>query len=184
MRVTGFRRTPRKQGGAMTDSTAPAQSGETWTAADRRRTRKAALAGGVGTLIEYYDFSLYGYLAVVIAPLFFPSADPVTSLLSALAVFGSAYLIRPLGGIVFGHVGDKYGRKRALLATLVCMGVGSTLMGVLPTHAQVGVWATVLLVLVRLLQGDRKSTRLNSSHANISYAVFCLKKKKQNINAT
>ncbi|SNS29640.1 MFS transporter, MHS family, proline/betaine transporter [Geodermatophilus pulveris] len=135
----------------MSDRTV--QQGATWTPTDRRRTRRAALAGGVGTLIEYYDFSLYGYLAVIIAPLFFPSQDPVTSLLSALAVFGTAYLIRPLGGIVFGHVGDRYGRKRALVATLVCMGVGSTLMGLLPTYAQAGVWATVLLVLVRLLQG-------------------------------
>src|SRR5215210_896321 len=107
----------------MTDSTASVQPDATWTDADRRRTRRAAVAGGVGTLIEYYDFSLYGYLAVIIAPLFFPNDDPVVSLLSALAVFGTAYLIRPLGGIVFGHIGDKYGRKRALLATLICMGV-------------------------------------------------------------
>jgi MHS family proline/betaine transporter-like MFS transporter len=119
----------------------------------RRKARRAALAGGVGTLIEYYDFSLYGFMAVVIAPMFFPSDDPVTSLLSALAVFGTAYLIRPLGGIVFGHIGDRFGRKKALMATLVCMGVGSTAMGLLPTPAQIGVWATVLLVIVRLLQG-------------------------------
>ncbi len=78
-----------------------------------RKSRRAALAGGVGTLIEYYDFSLYGYMAVVIAPMFFPSDDPMTSLLSALAVFGTAYLIRPLGGIVFGHIGDRFGRKKA-----------------------------------------------------------------------
>ena len=152
----------------MTDPTAPAQPGHTWTDADRRRTRRAALAGGVGTLIEYYDFSLYGYLAVVIAPLFFPSDDPVTSLLAALAVFGTAYLIRPLGGIVFGHIGDKYGRKRALLATLICMGVGSTLMGVLPTHAQAGVWATVLLVAVRILQGFSAGGEVGGSATFIS----------------
>ncbi|WNV76581.1 MFS transporter [Geodermatophilus sp. DSM 44513] len=150
----------------MSDRTV--QPGATWTTADRRRTRRAALAGGVGTLIEYYDFSLYGYLAVVLAPLFFPSEDPVVSLLSALAVFGTAYLIRPLGGIVFGHLGDRYGRKRALLATLVCMGVGSTLMGVLPTYAQAGVWATVLLVLVRLLQGFSAGGEVGGSATFIS----------------
>ena len=66
--------------------------------------------------------SLYGYMAVVIAPLFFPSGDPTVSLLAALAVFGTAYFVRPLGGIVFGHIGDKYGRKTALLGTLICMG--------------------------------------------------------------
>ena len=110
------------------------------------KARRAALAGGVGTLIEYYDFSLYGYMAVIIAPLFFPSDRPVTSLLSALAVFGTAYLIRPLGGLVFGYIGDRYGRKKALMATLISMGAGSTMMGLLPTPAHIGVWAAVLLV--------------------------------------
>jgi MFS transporter, MHS family, proline/betaine transporter len=108
------------------------------TAADRRRTRRAPLAGGGGTLNEYYDFSLYGYLAVVIAPLFFPSDDPVTSLLAALVVFGTACLIRPLGGIVLGHTGDKYGRKRALLATLICMGVGAPSWVCCPTTPRWG----------------------------------------------
>lgn len=135
---------------------------------DRRSARRAALAGGVGTLIEYYDFSLYGYMAAVIAPLYFPSDDPVTSLLSALAVFGTAYLIRPLGGVVFGHIGDRFGRKRALMATLVCMGVGSTMMGLLPTPAQIGVWATVLLVLVRLVQGFSAGGEVGGSATFIS----------------
>lgn len=124
-----------------------------WTVADRARARRAAIAGGVGTLIEYYDFSLYGYLAVVMAPLFFPSDDPVVSLLAALAVFGSSYLIRPLGGIFFGHIGDRYGRKTALIAVLICMGTASTAMGLLPTPAQIGIGATALLVLLRVLQG-------------------------------
>ncbi|SNS36088.1 MFS transporter [Rhodococcoides kyotonense] len=139
-----------------------------WTAEDRKKTRRAALAGGVGTLIEYYDFSLYGYLAVVIAPLYFPSEHPVTSLLSALAVFGTAYLVRPLGGIVFGHIGDRLGRKKALMATLVCMGVGSTAMGLLPTPAQIGVWATVMLVIVRLLQGFSAGGEVGGSATFIS----------------
>jgi MFS transporter, MHS family, proline/betaine transporter len=141
---------------------------ETWTPEDRRRTRRAALAGGVGTLIEYYDFSLYGYLAVIVAPLFFPSDDPVASLLAALAVFGTAYLIRPLGGVVFGYIGDRYGRRTALLATLIFMGLGSTALGVLPTYAQVGVWATVLLVLVRLAQGFSAGGEVGGSATFIS----------------
>ncbi|MDH5857367.1 MFS transporter [Lampropedia aestuarii] len=131
-------------------------------------TKRAATSGFVGTLIEYYDFSLYGYMAVVIAPLFFPSGDPTVSLLAALAVFGTAYVIRPLGGIVFGHIGDKYGRKNALLGTLVCMGVGSTLMGVLPTFEQAGYWATGLLVLVRLLQGFSAGGEVGGSATFIS----------------
>ena len=139
-----------------------------WTHEDRRRTRRAAVAGGVGTLIEYYDFSLYGYMAVIVAPLFFPNADPIISLLSALAVFGTAYLIRPLGGIVFGHIGDRYGRKKALVATLVCMGLASTAMGLLPTYAQLGVWATFLLVLVRVAQGFSAGGEVGGSATFIS----------------
>lgn len=139
-----------------------------WTHEDRRRTRRAAVAGGVGTLIEYYDFSLYGYMAVIVAPLFFPNDDPIISLLSALAVFGTAYLIRPLGGIVFGHIGDRYGRKKALVATLVCMGLASTAMGLLPTYAQLGVWATFLLVLVRVAQGFSAGGEVGGSATFIS----------------
>ncbi|MDN5915085.1 MAG: MFS transporter [Pseudonocardia sp.] len=139
-----------------------------WGPEQRARTRRVAVAGGVGTLIEYYDFSLYGYLAVVIAPLFFPNANSVVSLLSALAVFATAYIARPLGGIVFGHIGDRYGRKRALLATLVCMGAASTLMGLLPVHGQIGVWATVLLVLVRLAQGFSAGGEVGGSATFIS----------------
>ncbi|MFG5779823.1 MFS transporter [Comamonas sp. J-3] len=138
---------------------------ESGTPADAKR---AAVSGFVGTLIEYYDFSLYGYMAVVIAPLFFPSGDPTVSLLAALAVFGTAYVVRPLGGIVFGHIGDKYGRKTALLGTLVCMGIGSTLMGLLPTYEQMGYFATALLVLVRLLQGFSAGGEVGGSATFIS----------------
>lgn len=131
-------------------------------------SKRAATSGFVGTLIEYYDFSLYGYMAVIIAPLFFPSGDPTVSLLAALAVFGTAYVVRPLGGIVFGHIGDKYGRKTALLGTLVCMGVGSTLMGLLPTFENAGYLATALLVLVRLLQGFSAGGEVGGSATFIS----------------
>lgn len=154
----------------MTEQTlaGPGGAAPTWTPEDRQRTRRAALAGSVGTLIEYYDFSMYGYMAVIVAPLFFPNDDPVVSLLSALAVFGTAYLIRPLGGIFFGHIGDRHGRKKALVATLVCMGLASTAMGLLPTPAQVGVWATVLLVLVRLAQGFSAGGEVGGSATFIS----------------
>src|SRR6476620_5621598 len=104
----------------MTDRTTTTTSSNVpWTKAAHQKARKAAIAGGVGTLIEYYDFSLYGCLAVVVAPLFFPSSDPTTSLLASLAGLATAYLMRPLGGVVFGHVGDRFGRKTALLATLI-----------------------------------------------------------------
>ncbi|MFY0405515.1 MFS transporter [Solicola sp. PLA-1-18] len=115
--------------------------------------RRAALAGGVGTLIEYYDFSVYAFLAVTLGPLFFPSDQPGVSTLLTLAVFGSAYVMRPLGGWFFGRLGDRRGRRHALVTTVVAMGVCCALLGLLPTHAQVGVLAPVLLVLIRLAQG-------------------------------
>ncbi|MEU4836874.1 MFS transporter [Nocardia testacea] len=115
--------------------------------------RRAAIAGGVGTLIEYYDFAVYGFLAVTIAPLFFPSDNSGVSILSTLAVFGVAYVARPLGGIFFGRLGDRRGRRHALVITVVSMGVACGILGLLPTHSTVGVLAPILLVLVRLAQG-------------------------------
>ncbi|SNT52019.1 MFS transporter [Rhodococcoides kyotonense] len=115
--------------------------------------RRAAIAGGVGTLIEYYDFAVYGFLAVVIAPLFFPSTSPGVSILATLAVFGVAYVARPLGGIFFGRLGDRRGRRSALVITVVCMGIACGILGLLPTHSSVGVLAPILLVLIRLAQG-------------------------------
>ncbi|CCQ13955.1 Proline/betaine transporter [Rhodococcus sp. AW25M09] len=121
--------------------------------ADTTTARRAALAGGVGTLIEYYDFAVYGFLAVVIAPLFFPSTSPGVSILATLAVFGVAYIARPLGGIFFGRLGDRKGRRHALVITVVCMGVACGILGLLPTHSSVGVLAPILLVTIRLAQG-------------------------------
>ncbi|MFE0750563.1 MFS transporter [Gordonia sp. NPDC058843] len=118
-----------------------------------QRSRRAVVAAGVGTVVEYYDLTVYAYLAVVVSPLFFPSDDPTASLLSSLAVFASAYLMRPIGGIFFGRLGDRFGRKRALLVSVILMGVGTTLMALLPTYAAVGVLAPILLVVARLLQG-------------------------------
>lgn len=115
--------------------------------------RRAAIAGGVGTLIEYYDFSVYGFLAITIAPLFFPSGDPAASMLAALAVFGSGYLVRPLGGIFFGWLGDRSGRRIALISTVIGMGVCSALLGLLPTYSTAGILAPVLIVAVRLAGG-------------------------------
>ncbi|NKY35616.1 MHS family MFS transporter [Nocardia speluncae] len=115
--------------------------------------RRAAIAGGVGTLIEYYDFAVYGFLAVIIAPLFFPSDNSAVSILSTLAVFGVAYVARPLGGIFFGRLGDRRGRRHSLVITVVSMGIACGILGLLPTHSAVGVLAPILLVLVRLAQG-------------------------------
>lgn len=132
----------------------PARSGTGGSSpASTTTARRAAIAGGVGTLIEYYDFAVYGFLAVVIAPLFFPSTSPGVSILATLAVFGVAYVARPLGGIFFGRLGDRRGRRSALVITVVCMGIACGVLGLLPTHSSVGVLAPILLVFVRLAQG-------------------------------
>ncbi len=114
---------------------------------------RAASAAGLGTMIEYYDFQLYGVLAVTLSLLFFQTGNENAALLSTLAVFGGAFLARPLGGIFFGWFGDKHGRTAALMFTIVGIGVASALMGMLPTYATLGLAAPALLLLCRLLQG-------------------------------
>ncbi|WP_336487585.1 MFS transporter [Methylobacterium nigriterrae] len=116
--------------------------------------RRAALASFVGTTIEWYDFFIYGTAAaLVFGPLFFAQASPFVATLAAFGTFAVGFLARPLGGLVFGHFGDRFGRKRALVVTLVMMGVATTGIGLLPTYAAIGFWAPVMLVALRLLQG-------------------------------
>ncbi|SNS95653.1 MFS transporter [Rhodococcoides kyotonense] len=118
-----------------------------------KNARRAAFAAAAGTAVEYYEFGVYGYLAVVIGPLFFPSDNPTASLLSTLAVFGSAFLMRPLGGIVLGRLGDRIGRKPVLITTVIGMGTATAVVGLLPTAETIGVLAPLALLLVRLAQG-------------------------------
>ncbi|WP_082305425.1 MFS transporter [Leucobacter japonicus] len=119
---------------------------------DRKRL-KVLLAGGVGQFIEFYDFSLYGLSALTLATLFFPSDNPAIGLLSTFAAFGVAFFIRPLGGLFFGALGDRYGRRPVLYVTLLTIGVATAGIGLLPTYAQIGIAAPILLVICRLLQG-------------------------------
>lgn len=123
-------------------------------AARETQKRRAILASYLGTTLEYYDFLLYGIAAALVFPkIFFVTLDPLAATLSSFATFAVGYFARPVGAIVFGHYGDKLGRKNVLVVTLVMMGAASTLIGLLPTYNQVGVMAPVLLVLLRLLQG-------------------------------
>ncbi|MEU9173502.1 shikimate transporter [Streptomyces sp. NPDC048420] len=116
--------------------------------------RRAAIASFMGAVVDWYDFFLYGIVAgLLFGDLFFPDASPAVGTLAAWATFGVGFLFRPLGGIVFGHFGDRLGRKRMLVLTMLIMGLASTLIGVLPTYAQAGIWAPVLLVLLRATQG-------------------------------
>ncbi len=115
---------------------------------------RIAAASFVGAMMEWYDFFIFGTAsALVFGQLFFPGGDPLAGTMAAFATFGVGFLARPLGGIVFGHLGDRVGRKSSLVATLVIIGLGTFLIGLLPTHATVGGWAPVLLVVLRLVQG-------------------------------
>ncbi|WP_431928023.1 MFS transporter [Amycolatopsis tucumanensis] len=118
------------------------------------KPRKAAVAAWVGSALEYYDFFIYGTAAaLVFGKIFFPSSDPAAGTLLALATFGVGYVARPIGAFILGHVGDRFGRKKVLVFTVLLMGVSTFLVGCLPTYGQVGVLAPVLLVILRLLQG-------------------------------
>src|SRR5436190_7598286 len=115
--------------------------------------RSVILASSLGTLFEWYDFYLYGTLAVFFGQLFFPPGNERAALLASLATFGAGFGVRPLGAVVFGRVGDLVGRKYTFVVTIVTMGLSTALIGFLPTYAQVGLLAPAILVTLRLLQG-------------------------------
>ncbi|MCO1653772.1 MFS transporter [Pseudonocardia humida] len=118
------------------------------------KPRKAALAAWIGSALEYYDFFIYGTAAaLVFNKIFFPSSDPAVGTLLSLATFGVGYVARPIGAIVLGHIGDRFGRKRVLVLTILLMGAATFLVGCLPDYEQIGTLAPVLLVVLRLLQG-------------------------------
>lgn len=119
----------------------------------RRTRRNAVLAGTAGHVVEWFDYAIYGYFSAQIATNFFPSANPLTSLLLTFAVFGSGFAMRPLGGIFFGHYGDRHGRRKALVLAVVLMTAATGVVGLLPPYAAIGVAAPALLTAARLLQG-------------------------------
>ncbi|MFI6481145.1 MFS transporter [Nonomuraea sp. NPDC050663] len=121
---------------------------------DRRQLVRAVVASAVGTSIEWYDFFLYGFAAsTIFAELYFPSEEPTTGLLLALATYFGGFAARPIGAAIFGHYGDRIGRKATLIVTLLTMGLSTTLVGLVPTYEQIGIWGGILLTVLRLLQG-------------------------------
>jgi MFS family permease len=120
----------------------------------RAQLRRAVIASTVGTTIEWYDFLLYGQMAaIVFAKLYFPSSDPLTGTLQAFAVFAVGFVARPIGAAIFGHYGDRIGRKAALIATLLLTGLSTFLVGCVPTYEQIGIWGPVVMVILRFIQG-------------------------------
>jgi MFS transporter, MHS family, proline/betaine transporter len=131
------------------------------------QTRRAVSAAVIGNVLEWYDFSVYAFVAVIIARKFFPQGDEVTALLSTFLAYGLGFVARPLGGIILGRVGDTHGRKVALLITIALMAIGTVLVGILPTYAAIGIAAPLLLVLARLMQGFSAGGEWGSSTAYI-----------------
>jgi MFS transporter, MHS family, dicarboxylic acid transporter PcaT len=138
----------------MTTLATDSDSGtQPYTAAERRRRIIDIVAASSGNLVEWFDFYVYAFTAVYFAPAFFPKADPTAQLLNTAGVFAAGFVMRPVGSWLFCRIADRHGRKRALVASIVMMCGGSLLIGCLPTYASVGVWAPLLLLLARLVQG-------------------------------
>ena len=114
---------------------------------------RVILAGLIGNVMEWYDFALYGYFVGIFSDQFFPSSDPNASLISAFGAFTAGFLVRPFGGVVLGRIGDRVGRRQALTLSVMAMALATVSMAILPTYQQVGLWAPVALVLLRMLQG-------------------------------
>ncbi|MFD7868251.1 MFS transporter [Streptomyces sp. NPDC057682] len=151
-----------------TETAAPATPPAESPAPSAQSTLKVIRAAILGTVVEYYDFGIYGYMATLIASHFFVDSDPNTALLSTFAAFAVAFFLRAPGGILFGHIGDKYGRKKALTWTILLMAVATTAIGLIPSYATLGLWATVLLVLCRCLQGFAAGGELGGANAFVS----------------
>src|SRR5262245_16259745 len=119
----------------------------------RRQLRRAVVAATIGTAIEWYDFFLYSTVTgLVFARLYFPSADPFVGTLQAFGVYAVGFLARPVGAAIFGHYGDRLGRKAALVATLVLMGGATFLVALVPGYTRIGVWGAIILTILRFIQ--------------------------------
>ncbi len=120
---------------------------------ESRIHKRSTIAGMFGNIMEWYDFAVFGFLAPYLSSVFFPADDTLAGLIKTYGVFAAGYLMRPLGGLLFGHIGDRYGRKQALQISIYMMAVPTVLVGLLPTHAEIGTNAAVLLIALRLIQG-------------------------------
>ncbi len=146
-----------------------------------QRNTKNLVAGVFGNVLEWYDFAVFGFLAPVISDQFFPADDTLAGLIKVYGVFAAGYLMRPLGGVIFGHIGDRRGRKRALELSILLMALPTFLVGCLPTHAQFGATAAGLLIALRLVQGISIGGELIGS---ISYIVEIAPPKKRGLHGS
>lgn len=126
-------------------------------------SRKALLAGMTGTALQWYDFALFGYFASIIATTYFPNENKTVSLLSSFCVFAVGYLLSPLGSLLFGTIGDKFGRKRALTLSILAMAIPTALMSLVPSYDSIGIAAPILIVCLRVIQGLVASSEFTGS---------------------
>ncbi|MDR2241801.1 MAG: MFS transporter, partial [Providencia alcalifaciens] len=123
------------------------------TIIDDGKLKKAITAASLGNAMEWFDFGVYGFLAYVLGQVFFPDASPSVQMIAALATFSVPFLVRPLGGVVFGILGDKYGRQKVLSMTIIIMAISTFCIGLIPSYERIGIWAPILLLLAKLAQG-------------------------------
>ncbi|MEW2446550.1 glycine betaine/L-proline transporter ProP [Streptomyces parvulus] len=134
-------------------SASPSPGAAEPTVTDPALVRRAVKAAALGNAMEWFDFGVYSYIAVTLGKVFFPSGNPTAQLLSTFGAFAAAFLVRPLGGLVFGPLGDRVGRQKVLALTMIMMAAGTFAIGLIPSYATIGVWAPVLLLAARLVQG-------------------------------
>lgn len=115
---------------------------------------KSVLAGIIGNVMEWYDFALYGFMATIIARLFFPNESQVASLIATYGIFAAGFIMRPVGAVFFGRLGDKIGRSRTMLISVIMMVIPTFCLGLLPTYEKIGILAPILLIIIRLIQGS------------------------------
>ncbi|HEY4534663.1 MAG TPA: MFS transporter [Enteractinococcus sp.] len=136
-----------------TDDTTPSEKPTPTAEVPIKTLRQVTFAGFAGTVVEWFDFAVYGFMAAIIATVFFPDSGGAVALLQTFAIFAVAFALRPLGGAIFGMLGDRFGRKNILIITVLLMSGATAAIGLLPTYDQIGVWAAILLTLARCLQG-------------------------------
>ncbi|WP_255945715.1 MFS transporter [Streptomyces odontomachi] len=155
---------------AVSKSTVPKTAGtpERQPNPDRSTLRRATVGATIGSIVEWFDVAVYGYLATVLGKVFFPGSDPTTQLLSSFAVFGVAFAVRPLGGIFFGALGDRIGRQKTLAWVIISVSVATLCVGLLPSYASIGVLAPLLLVVLRLIQGFSAGGEMGGASAFVA----------------
>ena len=142
------------------------------------KKKNVLISGGIANIFEWYDYALFGHLASVISTKFFPHLDKSSALLETFFLFAVGYLMRPIGGVVFGSIGDKIGRKYALSASIICMSFPTMIMGIIPTYESIGIWSTIIMGIARMIQGFSMGGALTGS---VSFIIEHTEKSKRGL---